>query len=399
MMATFEYEALTAAGRLMTGTVEAASHDEASEMLKGMQLVVRSITKAAPPKPRTAIGRSEFLLFNQQLAAIARAGIPLERSLRELATDAASPRMRRLIETIAAELESGTPLPEAFEKHHRHFPPLYGRIIEAGVRSGRLGEMLTSLNRHSETAAQTRRILFEATCYPAVVLALAAVIFTGILVFVVPPLGRIFDEMGRDLPEATASLMTLARNVDRIWMGISAVIAALLLSGFILGRFPGGRRVKETVAFSLPLLGRLYRDTVLSRLADAMAALVSAGCDMPSCLRLAAGSTGCESVVAECEALARHVEQGQPLLAGATYCRILPSLFLYSVDLGAHRGELADNLYGLSRMYGEQARVCQGRLQVSLLPMLIVLLGVFVGGVVLALFLPIIHMLRATQSG
>ena len=399
-MATFEYEALTASGRRMTGAVEAASHEEARQVLAGMQLAAQSITKAAAPaRPRTAIGRSEFLLFNQQLAAIARAGIPLERSLRELASDAATGRMRRLIETIAAELEAGTPLAEAFEKHHRHFPPLYGRILEAGVRSGRLSEMLTSLNRHHETAAQTRRILFEATCYPAVVLALAAAVVTGLLLFVVPPFGRIFDEMGVRLPTLTENLLTLAHNVHWFWMGFGAALAGLLVLRLVLGRFPAGRRLRETVAFSLPVLGRLYRDSVLSRLADAMALLVGSGCEMPSSLRLAAGATGCESVIAECEVLAGHVEQGQPLLEAARPCRVLPSLFLYSMDLGARRNELADSLYGLSAMYGEQARVCQGRLQVSLLPILIVLVGGFVGLAALALFLPMVKMFQVMQSG
>jgi len=397
-MATFEYEALTASGRRMTGTVEGASHEEARRVLDGMQLTVRSITKAVPPRPRTAIGRSEFLLFNQQLAAIARAGIPLERSLRELAADAASPRMRRLIETIAGELESGTPLGEAFGKHHGPVPALYGRIIEAGVRSGRLGEMLTSLNRHSETAAQTRRIVFEATCYPAVLVAFAAMIFTGTLLYVVPPFESIFEEMGTRVPRATEALFALSHSVGPIWLVLGGLGVSLVALRFLLAGFAAGRRFKETVSLSLPVLGRLYRDSLLNRLADAMAMLIGAGCDMPTCLRLAAGTTGSEWVQGECESIARHVEQGGDIMAAAGSCRILPSLFLYSIQVGAQRNELSDSLYGLSEMYSDQAHIGQGRLQALLLPLLLVVVGAFVGSAIVALFLPVVHLLTAMQG-
>ena len=161
-MATFEYNALTSAGRLMKGTIEAGSREEASELLKQMQLSVNSIDKAKPKKPRTAIGRNQFMLFNQQLASITKAGIPLEKGLRELSTDVGSKSMRKLIDDIASELEAGVKIEEAFKKRQKRFPPLYGRILKAGVETGRLSEMLTSLNRHLELAGRTRRIIFEA---------------------------------------------------------------------------------------------------------------------------------------------------------------------------------------------------------------------------------------------
>ena len=136
-MATFEYNALTSAGRLMKGTVEAGSREEAGELLKQMELTVNSIEKVKAAKPRTAIGRNEFMLFNQQLASITKAGIPLERGLRELASDISSRSMRKLIDSIAGELEAGTSIEEAFEKRQKRFPPLYGRILKAGVEAGK----------------------------------------------------------------------------------------------------------------------------------------------------------------------------------------------------------------------------------------------------------------------
>ncbi len=156
-MATFEYSALTASDRLMKGIIEAGSPQEASELLIQMRLKVNSLEKAIPEKPKTPIARTEFLLFNQQLASLTKAGIPLEKGLRELSKDVASRPMRKLIDSIVSDLEAGVSIERAFEKRKEHFPPLYGRILKAGVETGRLSEMLTSLNRHLEISNQTRQ--------------------------------------------------------------------------------------------------------------------------------------------------------------------------------------------------------------------------------------------------
>ena len=138
-MAMFEYEALTGDGRLMKGAVEAAGLDEVRARLAGMQLTVQSVTKASPSKPRTTIGRNEFILFNQQLGSLAKAGVPLDRGLRELSADVQSPRMRTLLNEIAADLERGSSIDDAFARHQSSMPPMYVHILQAGVRSGRLG--------------------------------------------------------------------------------------------------------------------------------------------------------------------------------------------------------------------------------------------------------------------
>ncbi|GAG07649.1 unnamed protein product, partial [marine sediment metagenome] len=273
-----EYNALTSAGRVMKGTIEAGSQKEADELLKQMQLTVNWIEKAKPKKPKTAIGRGEFLLFNQQLASITKAGIPLERGLRELSSDVGSKPMRKLIDAIAGELEAGVSIEEAFEKRQKHFPPLYGRILKAGVETGRLSEMLTSLNRHLETANRTRRIIFEAMAYPAVILALAAVIITAVFLIIIPQFGPILTEMteGANLPALTKAFLDMAKNVVPFWITVALVIAAILFVVLTLSTFPAGRRFKESIVLKIPVMGRLYHSSVLSKMAEAMAMMIAA---------------------------------------------------------------------------------------------------------------------------
>ncbi len=398
-MATFEYNALTSAGRLMKGTIEAGSREEAGELLKQMQLAVNSIEKAKPKKPKTAIGRNQFMLFNQQLASITKAGIPLEKGLRELSNDVGSKSMRKLIDDIAGELEAGVSIEKAFEKRQKRFPPLYGRILKAGVETGRLSEMLTSLNRHLELAGRTRRIIFEAMSYPAVILVLGAVVITGMFLLVIPQFKPVLEEMvsGRLNPLTTA-FFTITKNVVPFWIAVGVLIAATLVALALLSTSAAGRRFKESVFLKIPVIGRVYHSSVLGRMAEAMAMMVAAGCDMPASLRLSSGATGSEKLILECEALASQIEQGANILEAGQFCKTIPRLFLYSIQLGTQRNELQDNLYSLGQMYSEQARCGQSRLQAVLLPIMLIVVGGFIASAVLAMFLPMIQVLTSLGS-
>ena len=398
-MATFEYNALTSAGRLMKGTIEAGSNQEADELLQQMQLVVNSVEKATLKKPKTAIGRNEFVLFNQQLASITKAGIPLERGLRELAGDISSRSMRRLVDAIADELEAGVSIEKAFEKRQKHFPPLYGRILKAGVETGRLSEMLTSLNRHLEMANQTKRIIFEAMCYPVVILALAAVILTGVFMFIIPQFESVLEEMtGGTLPGVTRLFLSMSTNVVPFWTAVGLVIAAIVALFAMLSASAAGRRFKESLLIKIPVIGRVYHSSMLSRMAEGLAIMVAAGSDMPVSLRLSSGATGSEKLILESEALAGQIEQGANILEAGQLCRVIPRLFLYSIQLGTQRNELQDNLYSLGQMYAEQARCGQARLQAVLLPVMLIGVGCFLAMTILAMFLPMIGIITNLSS-
>jgi type II secretory pathway component PulF len=398
-MAIFRYNALTSAGRLMKGTLEAGSPEDARDLLGQMGLGVNSIERAKAERPRTAIGRGEFLLFNQQLASITKAGIPLERGLRELARDVSSKSMRTLISDIAADMEAGVGIEEAFGKREKHFPPLYGRILKAGVETGRLSEMLTSLNRHLELAGHTRRIIFEAVSYPAVIFILASMIVTLVFTFIIPQFGVVLQEMiGGELNAVTRAVLGLAENVVPLWMGVGVLVAILIAVLAVLSASPSGRRLKEGMLLSVPVVGRLYHHSVLSRMAEAMAMLVGAGCDLPECLRLGAVATGSEKLVLDSDRLAGRIEQGTNLLEAGDLSGMLPRLFLYSAQLGAQRHELQDNLHSLGDMYADQARAGQTRLQAVLLPVMLVIVGGFMATIILAMFLPMIQVVTSLSA-
>ena len=398
-MAIFQYQALTGGGRLMKGTLEAGSSEQAQQLLTEMQLKVYSLEQAAAPLPRRHVGRGELLLFNQQLASITRSGIPLDRGLREIASDIDKPSMRRLVRQLADDLQGGMGIEEAFTRRQAMFPPLYGHIIKAGVQTGRLSEMLTSLNRHLEMSNQTRRILFESMTYPLVVLTLAAILLTTVFTFLIPPFRGMFADMGARMPTLTAFFLKLADNVVPFWLGVGGVIVTVAVVFLMLSASPGGRRFKESIYFRVPILGRLYHRSLMSRLSDAMALLIGAGCDLPQSLRLAAAAGGSETFRRECSLLADHLERGENIVEAGALCRRIPPLFFYSIQAGYQRNELQDNLYSLCDMYSQQARTHQSRLQGLLMPLMIIAVGGIIGLVIAAMFMPMVAMLQSVQGG
>ncbi len=397
-MATFEYQAVTRGGRMMKGTLEAASATQAGEILSEMQLTVNTVEKAPRQRPASRIGRNEFLLFNQQLASIAKAGIPLERGLRELTADIESKSLRKLVNELADDLESGTSIEDAFDKRRNMFPPLYSHILQAGIKTGRLGEMLTSLNHHIEATNTTRRIVMEAISYPLVVLSLAAVLSLLIFKFVVVHFRAILGNMGEYLPRITRFCLSISDHIVEFWIWVGVLIAAFILIWLLLKNFRSGRLLQEAFLMKLPVLGRVYHRGLLGRLTDSIALLVGAGCDMPSCLRLSAGATGSETMIRESEIIARHLEQGENIVEAGMGCSKIPPLLMYSMQLGAQRNELQDNLYSLSEMYAQQVRTNQARLQAFLMPIMLIAVGLSIAFVVIAMFMPMVGMMNAVSK-
>ena len=396
-MALFEYRSCTQSGRLMTGTIEAANIEQARVSLDELGLEVTELEQAKSPVSAKSVGRNEFLMFNEQLASLTKAGIPLERGLRELAADAGSAKMKSLITGIANDLEQGISIDQAVEKRQKYFPPLYGLILKSGIETGRLSDMLASLNRHLQIEQRTKRIVFEALCYPMVILILAAVIITGVFVMIIPTFSEVLMDMSSGhaaLPWLTQVVLNMARHVWTFW-GITGIFIAVIIVFWIsLSTTPGGRRFKEQFFMHLPLIGRVYKNGLLARLAEAMAVLVKAGCTMDAAVELSGQSSSSEAIKRDCEILAGQLREGFNILEAGMNCSVIPRLFLYSIQLGSQRNELENNLSGLGQMYASKTYSLQSQLQAVLFPIMIIFIGGIIVLVISAMFLPMVKMIE-----
>lgn len=260
--------------------------------------------------------------------------------------------------------------------------------------------MLTSLNRHLEMGSQTRRIIFEAMAYPGIVLVFAAIIITGVFVFIIPQFESVLKEMvGGHLNPLTRLFMDVSHHVIPFWAVFGGILGGVVLILLGMSHSSSGRRLRETILTSVPVLGPIYHHSLLGRLSEAMALMVAAGCDIPQGLRLAADATGSEGLIRETDLLAAHVEEGTTILEAGQFCRVIPRLFLYSMQLGIQRNELQDNLHSLSEMYTSQARHGQTKLQTLLMPTMVVFVGGILGLAIMSVFLPMVQVVTGLSSG
>ena len=381
----------------MTGTIEAADIEQAKSALAEMNVQVTELEKAKEHPAAGSISRSEFMLFNEQLASLTKAGIPLEQGLRELAHDAGSSKMRSLINSIADELERGTPIEQAIQKHQKEFPPLYGLILKSGVETGHLSEMLTNLNRHLQVELRTKRIIIESLTYPAVVLGLAALIISFLFLLVIPTFSEVLYDMSdgkASLPALTNCILQLSKHVWDFWLVFGIVAAVVVFTWRLLSFTAAGRRSKECFFRSLPLVGHVFRNGLLARFSECMSVLINAGCTLDDAVELSGQSSSSELLKQDCELLASQLRQGLNFIEAGMNCKIIPRLLLYSVQLGSQRNELKENLNSLARMYTAKTFSLQSQTQAMLAPILIILLGGIVGTIVLAMFLPMVKMVQ-----
>jgi type IV pilus assembly protein PilC len=218
---------------------------------------------------------------------------------------------------------------------------------------------------------------------------------TFVLVFLIPKFRGILEEMLGEgqLPLATQFVLALSQHILYFWLVVGCLVVAAFGINVVLRSSPAGRRIRETIMLHIPAFGALYHSTMLSKMAEAMAMMVAAGCDMPTCFRLGPDATGSEILTKEGDMIAGQIEKGVGILDAGQFCRVMPRFFLYSIQLGSQRNELQDNLRSLGDMYAQQVRSAQTRLQGLLLPVMIIFVGFFIMMCILAMFLPMLKII------
>jgi type IV pilus assembly protein PilC len=395
---SFAYRAQTADGSPLSGVIESTDADAARWRLQGIGLRVLELEPVVTltPAPRPLRGE-DFAAFNQQLAQLAAAGLPIERGLRLIAEDMASGRMAESVRRVAAALESGKTLGEAFAEQSAGFPPLYGELLEIGAKTGDLGGVLLGLGRHLEMVQRLRDAMWRAASYPLMVLAGLAILLSGIGWFVAPPFEAIYSEYDSDLPTPTKYVFALGH-----WMPVIALVAAGLFAvamavwtGTKLNRHIRG--LVGEVVLRLPLIGPVLRRGVAARWCGVTGLAVGAGIDLPRAMGMAAGAIGLASVEADTRRLIEAVSNGRPMAEGPAL-GVLPATVAVTMDFAARRGDLATALEMLTGLYERQAEHRMARAVAVIQPALLLVVALLVGIVILAMFLPMIHYPHVTSG-
>jgi type II secretory pathway component PulF len=403
-ISAFAYRAQTAAGESLSGTIDAANVDDANRRLTGLQLHVLRlepiVVAAGPPRTKPLRG-DDFLAFNTQLAHLTTAGLPVEQGLRLIAEDMRSRRMSQTVRQIAGELETGQPLADAFEKHAANFPPLYGQLIRAGVRTGNLPAMLLNLGRHVELITRLRAALWRAASYPIMVLVSLVLVMAFLCIYVFPRFELIFRDFRIQLPLITRLVLGVGGLVAD-----NAVIIVVLLVLLIVGaplvwqvfrRFKWDQPIIETLIFPLPLLGPALRRNTLARWCDALRLGVEAGLDLPAAIDLAVDAVGSPRLRADSSRIIDALRGGQPL-DHVQHLRFVPQSVVSVLALAVDNDALPSGLDTLSRMIQQQAEIRTALIPAILTPLLIISIATMIAIVVLAMFAPIIALIQAVSS-
>lgn len=406
----FAYRAQTRDGQEISGTIDAADFDDARRKLQSLNLqniLLRSSSSSHRPG---ALRGEDFLVFNQQLAQLTGAGLPVEQGLRLVARELRRGSMRRTIDLVAAELESGKSLPQAVAAHRSQFPPLYSELIDAGIRTGNLSGILLNLGNHLTLIRRLQSMLWQTLSYPIIVLITFFGVLYFILVALVPrwePLlhglsglrfwvrsGGTYNASEIHIPLLTRLLFDFSDFVASwpgTWVLTAVAVVALLAWGGL--RLAGGDgALAERFWLRMPLVGTVIRRNLVSRWCHAVALGAEAGMDLPAAIKLADDATASPRLRKSGAALIDAISSGQPL-SSAHVGGILPATVVTAMETAALRGDLPVTLRALSQMYQQQAELRIGAIQALLTPILLLFVGVVVGGLMIALFVPLLGLL------
>jgi len=397
----FAYQSQGTGDQTFSGTIDAPDIAAAAARLAGLHISYTLLEPVQKPARSKSFGPADFLAFNRQLGQLTKAGLPIERTLRLMASEMGNPQARAVKE-IAAELEKGTPLGEAFASRKQMFPPLYGMLLDAGVRTNNLPGMLLNIGRHVETIQRLRAALWRAVSYPLMVMIALALALSFIWFYLIPQFDALnfpsFPNMSyRSTPSGNGPdiywMQSAARYLSAGMLGCVLLVLLAFVLTVLLARSLAGRRLLEPLVYPLPLIGPILRWNLLARWCDALHLCVQAGMDLPAGLRLAGNAVDSSGLRESSRLLSDAVTAGRPM-DQESLPAIMPPLIPTALQLGAEKNDLDAATATLATMYREQAEVRLAVLPQVLSPILLIFTTVGVGLAIVSALWPLFIWIR-----
>ena len=408
-MGVFTYEARSADGKKVDGSLKAADRNAAMDQIKKKNLTVVQITEdtglAAKRNifgraPRAKVKTKEICILTRQLSTMISAGIPLLESLEILCEQASDAGFRRVMDRIIERVRSGTDFSTALGEHPKIFTNIFVNMIKAGEVSGNLDVILTRLAEYLEAIEEIKREVKSAMVYPTVSLVMILSITAGLVVGIVPKFKVIFDQLGmKELPPVTQVLLDISMFLQNYWyIAITVTIGAIV--GFIsFKRTKQGTKLWHKFLLNMPVFGQLVRKVAISRFARTFSTLIQSGVPMLGALDIVAGTAGNviieEAVLKAKDAVSRGETLGEPLAA----TKVFPPMVTRMIAIGEKTGALEKLLAKISEFYDAEVKAAVKSLTSLIEPLMIGIMGLIVGGIVLAIFMPIIKLQQQLGGG
>lgn len=399
-MPLFKYTAKRLSGETVTGTLEATTQSLVLDALRKQGLVVIGVRETAPKtRGRARVKLEELVVFSRQLATLVEAGIPLVTGLDTLHAQLERPGLKAVVGRIRDDVEGGANFTDALAKHPTVFSSLFVSMVKAGEASGTLAEILDRLAIYLEKTAALQRKVKSALIYPAVVSSMALLITVFLIVKVVPTFKGIFATLKGELPLPTQILLGVSDFCQRYFLvGI----------GLLVGLVVGGRRYHQTSAgrlridrwlLTLPIFGILLRKVAIAQFSRTLSTLVKSGVPILTSLEIV-GKTADNRVLEDAITNVRtSIREGENIAGPLAASGVFPPLVVRMVSVGEQTGQLEKMLAKIADFYESEVDAAVSGLTSILEPLIIAVMGVVVGGIVIAIFMPILKITQYLSAG
>src|SRR5438105_13325986 len=341
---------------------------------------------------RKGINTREFLVFNQELATLLKAGMPLVQSLDLLKRRVESPTFRRVLDDIHEKVRSGTALSDAFGTHGDLFPRVYTASILAGERSGNLEAVLRRFVEYTKIIQTVKAKTISALVYPAILISLSLALVSFIVLKVVPAFSDFYASFGADLPFVTKMIVHLSEFVrSQFWL-ILIAITAVVSAAISWIRRPGQKARFDHVLLGLPMVGQVARKFATSQMARTLATLLGGGLPLVNALDIAAKSVGNQFMAAQLDIVSVRVREGESFAAALEARRVFPEVAVKMAEVGESTGALQDMLNTVADFYDEEIATNMERFVTLVEPILLVIMGMVIAGLLLALYMPLFQL-------
>jgi type IV pilus assembly protein PilC len=406
MATTFAYSGRSRAGQAVTGERIADTMDAAVAALRREQIQVTQINpvkeKAAKPAKKArakAASAKDLAVFTRQFSVMIGAGLPLVQCLEILGTQAEDPNFGQVILATRADVESGQSLADAMKRHPKTFDALFTNMIAAGEAGGILDAILKRLATYIEKAVKLKGQVKSAMVYPIAVIVIASVVVGAILWKVIPTFATLFAGLGAELPLPTRIVIGMSNGLVRFG---PFLIVGLVGIGFAFKSYyatPGGQMVIDRIVLKLPVLGLLMRKIAVARFCRTLSTLLASGVSILEALDITARTAGNAVVEAAIFQTRKSIEGGETIAAPLKQTAVFPPMVVQMISVGESTGALDTMLSKIADFYEEEVDVAVAGLLTLLEPIMIAVLGGVVGGIVIAMYMPIFALISELTGG
>ncbi|HEY7634148.1 MAG TPA: type II secretion system F family protein [Gemmatimonadales bacterium] len=401
-MPLFEYTARnTSNGQIQKGQLDVASKDEVSAYLRKNRLLLVNV-REAPKQIKLSLGSGrvktrDVVIFTRQFATMINAGLPLVQSLNILAQQTENKTLREITKAVVYDVESGNTLADAFSKHPKAFSALYVNMVAAGEAGGILDTILLRLSTFLEKNDALVRKVKGAMVYPGVIITVALGAIAILLIFVIPTFQNMFASANLELPLPTRVVIGMSNVLIGYWWVMLAAIGAIVFGIRQYYASPNGRKQIDGLILKAPVLGDVVRKSAVSRFTRTLGTLVSSGVSILEGLEITAKTAG-NAVIHDAVMESRQsIAGGETIAAPLEKSQVFPPMVISMIAVGEQTGGLDEMLSKIADFYDEEVDVAVSALLSLMEPAMIVVLGVIVGGMVIAMYLPIFDMMNAVQ--